>query len=128
QGLIKVSTRTESRLREISVDDIGDHLSCFLPGAWSLATVSIPVTNTSQFSVISPVATVSHELPPCRLIRRSTCEFDSPRPTRTREEVTASEKSCRNARVTIFPFPRCRYRCRPHRCCRSSRPSTLCRP
>ena len=47
-----------SRLPEISVDDIGDHISCFVRGARSLAMVGMPgVTSTSQFSVLSPVAT-----------------------------------------------------------------------
>jgi hypothetical protein len=56
--VIKVSTRTASRLPEISVDDIGDHIICFVPGARSMVTAGIPgVTNTSQFSVISSVAT-----------------------------------------------------------------------
>ena len=44
--------------RGINVDDIGDHISCFVRGARSLAMVAMPgVTSTSQFSVLSPVAT-----------------------------------------------------------------------
>jgi hypothetical protein len=44
---------------EISVDDIGDHISCFVPGARSLVRAGMPgVTSTSHFSGGSrPVAT-----------------------------------------------------------------------
>jgi hypothetical protein len=37
-------------LPEIRVDDIGDHIDCFVPGARSLVTAGMPgVTSTSQF-------------------------------------------------------------------------------
>src|SRR5437899_3704140 len=40
------------------VDDIGDHICCFVPGGRSLMTVGMPgVTNTSQFSGMSRVLT-----------------------------------------------------------------------
>src|SRR5439155_26221791 len=42
------------------VDDIGDHICCFVPGGRSLVTVGMPaVTNTSQFSGMSRVLTSS---------------------------------------------------------------------
>src|ERR1700731_5050540 len=40
------------------VDDIGDHICCFVPGGRSLVTAGMPgVTNTSQFSGMSRVLT-----------------------------------------------------------------------
>src|SRR6266403_1528896 len=59
---MKASTRTASRLPETRVDDIGDHISCFVPGARSLATVGMPgVTNTSHLSAESrfPASVIS---------------------------------------------------------------------
>src|SRR5260370_7828376 len=49
--VMKVSTNTESRSPEISVDDIGDHFISATPGVKSLVTAGIcELTKTSHFS------------------------------------------------------------------------------
>ena len=79
-------------LAKISVDDIGDHLSCFVPGARSLVTVGMPgVTNTSHFSGRSRVPTSvvfwamlnlpSSFVRSCRMLGLVMRDFETPQQT-----------------------------------------------